>query len=244
MMFGIDYSFRSEQVLLVILSGVILTLSTFSLTTSVKADNMNPGLYAKDSRPFGISYENWINKWWQWNMGIPSAEHPRDHYTPSRCTVNQSGPVWFLADLLSGKQERTCTIPAGKAILVPLLTGNCDADSTTPNAPASESDPNLIQCAKAGNEYGAISSSLDGRNLQKLDQYRTLTGFFNLTVPKDNVFNNRPGTWRSVNDGFFVFLEPLPSGKHDLHLKTNVINPINPSYNYSADLLYHLIVKP
>ena len=42
----------------------------------------------------------------------------------------------------------------------------------------------------------------------------------------------------------FVFLEPLPPGKHDLHLKTNVINPINPSYNYSADLLYHLIVKP
>ena len=67
---------------------------------------------------------------------------------------------------------------------MPLVTGNCDADSTTPNAPASESDPNLIQCAKAGNEYGAISASLDGRNLQKLDQYRTLTGFFNLTVPK------------------------------------------------------------
>src|SRR5215471_18871895 len=38
-------------------------------------------------------------------------------------------------------------------------------------------------------------------------------------------------------------LEPLPPGKHDLHLKTNVINPINPSYNYSADLLYHLIVN-
>ena len=79
---------------------------------------------------------------------------------------------------------------------------------------------------------------------RKLEQYRTLTGFFNLIVPKDNVFKNRPGTWKSVNDGFFVFLEPLPPGKHDLHLKTNVINPINPSYNYSADLLYHLIVKP
>ena len=109
-MFGTDYSFRSEQVLLVILSGIILTLSTISLTTSVKADNVNAGVYAKDSKPFGISYENWINKWWQWNMGIPSAEHPRDHYTPSRCTINQGGPVWFLADLLSGKEENAVAL--------------------------------------------------------------------------------------------------------------------------------------
>jgi len=101
-------------------------------------------------------------------MWIPSAEHPRDHYTFSRCTINQNGPVWFLANLLTGKAERSCTIPAGKAILMPMLTGNCVADSTTPNAPASESDPNLIQCAKAGDEYGAISASLDGGNLQKL----------------------------------------------------------------------------
>lgn len=54
MMFGTDHSFRSELVLSVILSGVILTLSTISLTTSVKADNVNAGVYAKDSKPSGI----------------------------------------------------------------------------------------------------------------------------------------------------------------------------------------------
>ena len=168
MVVGTDCSFMPKLTVLVILFGVILTLSTMSLITSVKADSMNVGVYAKDSKPFGISYQNWINKWWQWNMGIPSAEHPRDYFTPSRCTINQNGPVWFLADLLSRKEERTCAIPADKAILVPLLTGNCDADFTTPNAPASESNPNLIQCAKAGDEYGAISASLDERNLQKI----------------------------------------------------------------------------
>jgi hypothetical protein len=222
----------------------ISTVVLLSISQIAKADSINTGVYPKDSSPFGVPYGVWLTKWWQWNMGIPSAEHPRDHYTPSRCAIDQSGPVWFLADLLSGKEERTCNIPFGKAILVPLLTGNCDADGTTPNAPASESDPNLIQCAKAGNEYGAISASLDGKELQNLAKYRTLTGFFNLVVPKDNVFHNRPGTWRSVNDGYFVFLEPLPVGSHELHLKTNVINPINPSYNYSADLIYHLIVTP
>jgi hypothetical protein len=177
-------------------------------------------------------------------MGIPSAEHPRDHPSPQTCTIHQSGSVWFLADLLSGRQERTCTIPTGKSILVPLLTGNCDADGTTPGAPASESDPALRKCAMAGDEYGTISASLDGRKLQNLDQYRTASGFFSLVVPKDNAYNNRPGTWRAISEGFFVFLEPLPPGNHDLHLTTSVLNPFNSSYNYSADLTYHLIVNP
>jgi hypothetical protein len=177
-------------------------------------------------------------------MGVQSAEHPRDHPTPQTCTIHQTGAVWYLADLLSGKQERTCTIPANTSILVPLLTGNCDADGTTPGAPASETDPNLIKCAKAGNEYGTISGSLDGKSLQSLDKYRTGSGFFNLIVPKDNAYSNRPGTWRAYSEGFFVFLQPLTPGNHDLHLTTSVLNPINPSYNYAADLTYHLIAKP
>jgi hypothetical protein len=41
----------------------------------------------------------------------------------------------------------------------------------------------------------------------------------------------------------FVFLEPLPPGKHDLYLSVSVANHINPQYNYAADWTYHLIVK-
>ncbi|HEY6883642.1 MAG TPA: hypothetical protein VI278_06350 [Nitrososphaeraceae archaeon] len=226
------------------LTAIISILIFNSLVLFVKADNINPGIYSKDSNPSGVSYGGWIAKWWLWTMGIPSGEHPRDHFSQQTCSVHQSGPVWFLADLLSGKQERTCTIPAGKAILVPMLTGNCDADGTTPGAPASESDPALIQCAIAGDQYGVISASLDGRQLQNLQQYRTATGFFNLVVPNDNAYSNKPGTWRAYSEGFFVFLEPLPPGNHDLHLTTSVFNPYNVSYNYSADLTYHLIIQP
>ena len=44
-------------------------------------------------------------------------------------------------------------------------------------------------------------------------------------------------------DGFFVFLEPLSPGKHDLRLSTSVLNPTTPSYNYAAEDTYHLDVK-
>ncbi len=71
--------------------------------------------------------------------------------------INQNGSVWFLPDILSGKEERTCTIPHEKAILVPLLTGMCDDDNTDPNI---KTDDGLRSCAMAGNEYGVLSASL------------------------------------------------------------------------------------
>ena len=91
---------------------------------------INPGVYSKDSKPFGISYGDWLAKWNQWFIQIPSAVNPREHYTPERCATNQSGPVWFLTDILKGKEERNWMIPEGKAVLLPTLSGVCWDDKT------------------------------------------------------------------------------------------------------------------
>lgn len=222
--------------LLTILSVLIIFVSV----PIINADDSGI-LYSKDSSPYGISYGDWIATWWQWNIGIAPAQHPRDHFSPQTCTTDQAGPVWLLPDILSGKEERTCTIPHGKAILVPLLTGMCDDDNTDPNV---KTDEGLRNCAMAGNEYGVLSASLDGSKLQDLNQYRTQTSFFNLTVPKDNFCNCVPGTFKTMADGFFVFLKSLPVGKHDLVLTTSVSNPITPSFNYAAEAVYHLIINP
>jgi hypothetical protein len=210
-----------------------------SYTLFAKADSVNPGIYSKDSTPFGTAYSEWIHGWWQWNLGTPSAQHPRDNFTAQKCTSNQGGPVWFLPDILTGKEERSFTIPAGKAILVPLLTGECHNDG----APPVMNDDELRKCAREGDEFGVITATLDGRDIQNLDQYRTQTGFGNITVVKDNIFDNIPGTFKGNADGFFVFLEPLSPGKHDLRLSTSVLNPTTPSYNYAAEDTYHLDVK-
>ena len=45
-------------------------------------------------------------------------------------------------------------------------------------------------------------------------------------------------------DGYFVFLEPLPAGNHDVNLKVSVLNPIEPHYNYNADRTYHPNIVP
>ena len=112
-----------------LISTMVVFSMSYSVTAIVYADNLNPGIYSNNSTPFGVPYGEWMSNWWQWNMEIP-ANHPRDNYSPEKCTVNQSGPVWFLPDILTGKEERTCTIPTGKAILVPLLTGEWHNDRT------------------------------------------------------------------------------------------------------------------
>ena len=90
-------------------------MSSFSVLAN--ADNLNPGVYSKYSKLFGIPCEGWLARWNQWFIEIPTAVNPREHYTPERCATGQSGPVWFL----TGKEERTCTIPAVKAILIPEI---------------------------------------------------------------------------------------------------------------------------
>jgi len=237
-----DFKCIKWNLLLLITLNIMTILSNIlTFNIFVNADNINPGVYSKDSKPFGISYGDWLARWNQWFIQIPTAIHPRSQYTPERCAIDQSGSVWYLTDILKGKEERTCTIPTGKAILIPVLSGSCWDDNTDP---FQKTEQGLTSCAMAGNEYGVKSATLDGREIKSLDSYRTQSPFFNITVPKDNVFNNVPGVWKAKIDGFFIFLEPLPPGTHNLHTTTSVINPIQHQYNYAADLTYHLIIKP
>ena len=223
-------------VLLFAISMVIVTSQNVLLA---HAQGNNSIVYPKDSTPYGVPYKDWIVRWWQWNVGVPTTQHARDNYTAEKCTVNQNGSVWFIPDILTGKEERTCTIPEGKAILVPLITGECDTSDSQ-----SQSDADIRQCSTAGDEYGAISATLDGQKIENLDSYRTATDFFNITYVKDNIFDVPAGTFRGIADGFFVFLKPLPVGNHVLQVKSSVTNPTTPSYNFGSEAKYNLIISP
>src|ERR687890_718622 len=98
-----------------LLSVITLALAVASSTNIARGDNINPGIYSTNSAPYGISYQQWIAKYWQWDYSVPKDQHPLDDYTPEKCANVQQGPVWFLSESLSGTQERTCTIPAGKS---------------------------------------------------------------------------------------------------------------------------------
>jgi hypothetical protein len=222
-----------------LLSSIVLCLSTSFLSVNlVNGDSVNPGIYSTDSAPYGISYQQWTARFWQWLYSLPADQHPRENYTPEKCANGQQGPVWFLDAPLSGKQERTCTIPAGKSILAAVLNGQCDTGDSS-----LRTDADVRKCATEGNDYGVISGTLDGVEIKNLDQYRIDSGFYNITHTADNIYDlPAGGLYRAFTNGYFVFLEPPAPGKHDLHLSVSVANPINPQYNYAAEWTYHLII--
>ena len=96
--------------------------------------------------------------------------------------------------------ELTYTMPAGKAILFPILSGECDYGMENMNT-----DTKVRECAIEGNEFGVISATIDGVRLQNLEQYRIQSDFFNIILPEDNIYEADPGTFKTIVDGFFVF---------------------------------------
>jgi hypothetical protein len=206
----------------------------------VSAQNESSPLYPTNSAPFGVPYKEWIVRWWQWDMAIPVDKHPNTDYTPEKCGIgqNDTSPVWYLAQPFTEEQqaERTCTIPKDKAIIMALLSGECDLSD-----PRMTSDAVLKQCATEGNDFGTIQVLLDGVDLKyNMNQNRVMSDFFNITLPENNIFSSPAGTFRAIVEGFFLFLKPLTPGEHELKFKVSVLNPTKTEYNYFQDVTYHL----
>lgn len=221
---------------------MILLIVMISSSNKIYADSLNPGIYSSDYAPFDIPYKEWAAKWWNYNVKFGAEEHPRDHFSPERCNLDQeqSDPVYYLPDNLGGEEVRACTVPAGKAILAPQITGSCWDDNTDPRL---KTEAGLRGCSREGQELGVVTATLDGRELQGLEQYRVTSDVFNMTIPEDNAFQSPFGTFPAMADGFFVFLEPLTPGKHTLELQQSNIDPVKPELNFASKTTYILTVQ-
>ena len=207
---------------------------------NLQADSINPGVYSVDEKPNGLTYGNWTAKWWQWFVSIPQDVNPAGDFTGKYCGQNQDGPVWFLTGTFGGAAERTCKIPAGKAILFPVLTTEC----SYLESPELKTESELLTCAKQGQDAGSktMAAAVNGTQLKNLENYRVQSHLFDLTFPENNVFSVAPGKTKAVSDGFWVFLEPLPSGNHDIDHSGSVLDPTGVN-SYNSQAKYHLIVN-
>jgi hypothetical protein len=222
----------------------ILTCFMFIITVasvgalSAYSTSSNPSTFLKGSTPYAEPYEDWMTKWWQWNIQIPKEQHPQVNPDLKKCPVGESGSVSFLTQILQGKSEYSCTIPAGHAIMIPISTGECTSDEAKSDIPA-----DMMKCATEGNKYLSFDATVDGVRLNGLDQNDARSKVFNIAVPEDNFLDLKPGEWEAVTGGYFAFLKPLPIGNHTVSISARVTNPIDPSYNYNYNTQYFLTVE-
>jgi hypothetical protein len=214
---------------------LVLLISSVTAATQVFADDLNPRIYSPESSPFGTTFADWTTKWWQWYIGIPNSKQPFADTTGARCNVNQSGKVWYLVGSAS-KVERNCTIPGDKAILFPILNTECSYSET----PALKNEKELRKCAVDANANASLSASIDGKEIKNIYKYRITSKPFNVTYPRDPVFVTNSNFSQSVSDGWFIMIEGLKPGRHDINFKASQLGTQTTGENTALDVTYHL----
>lgn len=188
---------------------------TVGMAVEASAGNSNPAAAPPNSKAYGHSYGEWTAEWWKWWLSIPVPDHPA---LGGSCEEGQSGKVFFLTASFTG-QAVACTIPTGKAVLVPIINVECSNVEAPPFYGETEEDRRA--CARCWEDYVVLASlqvTLDGKPLQDLESYRFDSPNFTFQYPEDNIFGipDGPGTGDAVSDGFWILLHPLPAGEHTL----------------------------
>jgi hypothetical protein len=222
------------------LSRSAVALVGILVAASASADgykNISSKIVEPGGELFGKSYNELASEWTNWLVQEPIATNPAFDPDGSLCDRNQEGDVWFLASTFGGVVDRTCEVPAGKAIFLSL--GGVFV-SIAPEFPAA-GDPCLqmattlekVRCDVNNDVPVAPNVSfqvtLDGVPVTDLFAFRAQSepGGFTLRVPDPSFLTDLglPAGNRTpaVADGYFLFLKPLPPGQHTLSLR--MINP-------------------
>ena len=111
---------RSASFALAVAGAVSIGASSLALATELHTLIVEPG-----TTFLGLSYNRLAGEWWNWAAKEPSATNPVLDTTGKDCQRNQKGSVWFLAGTFFGAAvTRNCTIPAGKALFIPIVNGD------------------------------------------------------------------------------------------------------------------------
>jgi hypothetical protein len=197
----------------------------------------NIGVFTSDSKPYGLTYGEWTVEWWKWLLSIPKPDNPAADTTGKNCALKQTGAVWFLTGTYGGTNERICTIPAGKAILINIIDVICSyAEHHL------KTEPELRACAKADQDKVTTTSlTVDGAQLNPV---RLQSPLFTVTLPSNNALGLKPQTTPAISDGYWVFLQPLPPGSHTIHSSGSLVDfTTTGTVNFASEAIYHITIK-
>ena len=231
------------------LLAAMLTLIPIGLTTATAHDDRGPQrLHARHfhilpprPHPLRNIYAQYQAKWWQWATSLPADHHPL--LDTADCSAGQSGPVWFLGGVFgAGAADRTCSIPAGKALFFPVLNQAYFGDLGETEAEM-RAVVNIIM-----EHIVRMSVEIDGIPISHLNRFRTESALFNVgPFPANAVFGLAEGaTYPAVDDGVYLLLLPLSPGAHTIHCSGEVFVPkdvLGFEYGFTQDFTYHITVE-
>ncbi len=197
----------------------------------------NPGVFPITDAPYGQTYGEWAAAWWQW--ALAQVVPPMLDETGEQCGDGQSGPVWFLAGTFGGHAERSCTVPADKAIFFPIMN-----TLWWPEAGETVEEVRALAAADM-DAVTKLSCTIDDKDLKDLFSYRAQDPYadgFCVTFPEGNVLGFPAGDLCTVvTDGYWIMLRPLSPGQHTIRFKGRSGPPS--AGGFELDVIYHLTVE-
>jgi hypothetical protein len=173
-------------------------------------------IFHLNSEPFGLSYDEWTIRWWRWLIAIPKSINPALDLNGDNCSQNQfDEEVWFVAGTAKPltSVKRKCIIPSGRAILFPIVNNLV----SFLEYPETKNENDLLSIVGKDFANGTeMQLQVDETSFPLIDICRVTSHPFEITYPVDNIFQAKPGISIAVSDGFWVFLHPLPNGKHSI----------------------------
>ncbi|WP_154671163.1 hypothetical protein [Paraburkholderia mimosarum] len=210
----------------------------------VLADGQDTVIVPPQQTVDGMTYNQWSAAWWQWLLAIPYGPprpNPSGYNDGTHCSVNQSGPVWFLTgpsgSLAAKPAIEQCKVPAGKYIFVPIINADCSTyelpagafSSSNPTGPGCSVESDCRVCAKnIINLVTSVSATIDNIPVSGVQPpsspFRVQSPFFQFSVPHNNFFvtDSPPlsgaGSGMAISDGYWLMIKPLPLGPHTIHV--------------------------
>jgi len=246
------------------LSGKRLRLSVVAIILGIlvlaplaaAAKNPNPGVLPVDSHAYGMTYGEWSAEWWKWAFSMPAGQNnPIQDTNGDFAAEGQSGKVWFLAgttfDLSGQTVERSCEIPAGKALFFPVI--NSAFSELELGLDSSVDNEETLRAAVTEAMYYVtdIEASVDGKEIEDLENYRVQSDLFDVVIDPETIFFEVPDDCVdyetvAVSDGYWIMLAPLSVGEHTIHIygRMDGVDSEDKPWVFVTDVIYHLTVVP
>jgi hypothetical protein len=175
-------------------------------------------VFPAKSHPFGKSYSEWADSFFNWEYGFTCENFPYYDQTGALQNQNQSGHVFFLGgaprQLPPLRTMREVTIPKNTCLFMPIIyyyANDCAA------APGGDLVANATEFSTYMNQ---LSLKIDGVPVD-LSEFLTITPIFNYVANADLVNCTGDlcfdGHQHPVcMSGYWVILKPLSKGTHTI----------------------------
>jgi hypothetical protein len=225
---------------------VLSMLLFFFVVLSVEGSTL-VNIFPPGSKPYGLPYAKHIENFWKWNLGIPAKDNPIDDPTGEKCATGQSNSnssLFYLAFNNGGVSERTCKVPVGKGLFIPVM----QVEFSDKEVPGSTLEELKLSAKTDQDSVNSLYLKIGDKeyNFDDLRKYRTNTDTFDANFADNGIFGViEGGPSKVVADGYYIMTDPLQKGNYTVHYRSSLscLDPGCAEPNFAQDIRYNIIVE-